>query len=109
MWQEMQGNESQRLEEHSEGCTRDTGWVWGMVGSVHLCHVQDDLAGDVRLPCTQASAACRGSMMWLWKPCSREGWEIAGLQRGPGQRAGSACSSKGEQGAVAELMQALRT
>lgn len=60
------------MEERSAGCTGGAVWVWGMVGSEHLCHVQDDLAGDMRLPCTQGPGACRGSVMWLWKLCS---WE----------------------------------
>lgn len=79
MGQGTRGNESQRVEQRSEGCTRDSVWVWGMVGSEHLCHVQDDLARDMRLACTQGSAACRGSIRWLWKPCSWGGSEIAGL------------------------------
>lgn len=41
--------------------------------------MEDELAGDMRVVCTQGAAACRGHVLWLWKPCSWEGWEIAGL------------------------------
>jgi len=47
--------------------------------------------------------------MWLWNPCSWEGWEIAGLRWDPRRSAGTAHSSESDQGAVAELMRALRT
>lgn len=47
--------------------------------------------------------------MWLWKPYSWDGWEIAGLRRELRRRVGTACISESEQGAMAELMRVLRT